>query len=65
MSKITVIHSWPFEKGIDAFKIEQKILKSNSGYRYKGKDLLKNGNTELFSINILNLINETHIKEIL
>ena len=31
----------------------------------KAKDLLKNGNTELFSINILNLINETHIKEIL
>lgn len=64
-SKITVIHSWPFEKGIDAFKIEQKILKSNSEYRYKGKDLLKSGNTELFGINILNIINETHIKEIL
>ena len=40
--------------GREAYIEEQRLLKEFSQYKYKGQDLLKTGNTELFIIDILN-----------
>lgn len=55
MQYIKVIHTWSFENGYDALKKEQSILKEFKKYKYRGADLLKNGNTELFNIDVLGL----------
>lgn len=43
----------PFELGKDAHKFEQHILKEFSEYKYTGENILKSGNTEIFTKNIL------------
>jgi len=52
---VKVLKTWKFDKGIDAYNKEQQILKEYSKYKYQGVPLLKNGNTELFSVDVLNL----------
>jgi hypothetical protein len=56
-NKIQLIKEWIFEDGVDAFDLEQQIIRDNKHYKYEGKKLLIGGNTELFSKNILSDIN--------
>lgn len=48
LSCITVIFEINYEFGKTAYLIEQKILKEFADLKYKGLNLLKTGNTELF-----------------
>lgn len=52
---ITVIATWEYSIGEEAYNEEQRILDEFSDMRYKGPALLKAGNTELFHSDILNL----------
>lgn len=52
---ITILHQVHYESGADAYAEEQRILKQFKQYKYIGPDLLKDGNTELFNTDILNL----------
>ena len=52
---IEILKVWYYENGLDAYKEEQKILKSFYKNRYVGPGLLKSGNTELFYTDVLNL----------
>ena len=52
--KFEYIYEKYYKKGKDAYNQEQKILKENKEFQYKGTDILKSGgNTELFTKNIL------------
>ena len=53
--KIRVIRIWDFINGRDALKIETDIKQTYSYARYRGENLLVDGNTELFSHDILHL----------
>ncbi len=53
--KITVIAKWHFESGQDARQREIEILRKHYINRYTGPDLLRNGNSELFKSDVLNL----------
>jgi len=53
--KFNITKIWEYKKGQDAYDIEQFILKHYKKYKYTGKDILKNGNTELFNKDILGL----------
>lgn len=55
LRKIEVLSIIEFANGQDAKKEETRILKEYKKYKYQGKKLLKNGNSELFSFDILNL----------
>jgi hypothetical protein len=50
---ITIIWTIHYKKGADAYKEEQKIIKKFAHLRYKGEPILANGNTELFTEDIL------------
>lgn len=52
---IEVVKTWYYEDGAEAYEAEQKILKDYSQYQYKGPDILKSGNTELFTIDVLGI----------
>ena len=52
LAKITVISETSYELGKEAYDEEQKILKEYSMYKYKGKNLLRSGNSELFEKDI-------------
>lgn len=47
------LKTWTFKNGFDAKKAEAAVLKYFSDYRYKGKKLIMNGNTELFKTDVL------------
>ena len=47
--------TWYYTDGAECYDAEQKILKDYSAYKYNGHDILKSGNTELFTINVLDL----------
>jgi len=50
---INVIFTLDYENGAEAFKEEQRILRENAKYRYKGdKVLLSGGDSELFTTDI-------------
>jgi hypothetical protein len=51
--KMEVIKVIEFEKGIDAKNLETKILKDNKDFLYKGVNILKSGNTELFNFDVM------------
>lgn len=53
--KITVIKEWNYANGKDARAAETKILQDFKVYQWVGVDLLRNGNTELFDRDILEL----------
>jgi len=53
---IKILHEYHFNRGSDAYMIEQMILDRYSHLLYKGKPLLSSGNTELFKENIAPII---------
>jgi len=55
---IEVIFTKFFKKGKDAYTTEQEILKKYKEFQYTGPAILKIGNTELFTENILKDTNE-------
>lgn len=60
--KIDIIKEWIFEDGSIAYNLEKKILKDNIQYQYQGVNILKGGNSELFSKDIL--VSIQHIKSL-
>jgi len=52
---ITILQTTEYALGKDCYKAEQMIIKKFSNQRYIGPALLKIGNTELFSTDILKL----------
>lgn len=48
LSKIEIIKQKLYEKGQDAYDMEQKLLKRYKHYQYIGPKILECGNTELF-----------------
>ena len=55
LSKIEVVKQKLYEKGSDAVRLEQKLLKQYKEYQYIGPNVLKSGNTELFTEDVLSL----------
>lgn len=54
-SRITVVESWNYESGRDAYNFEQRILRLHYENKYFGDPILESGNTELFISDILEL----------
>lgn len=54
-STYTIVKVWTFEVGQEAYIKEQEVLKTYKTAKYTGDPLLKSGNTEMFSYDILNL----------
>ena len=52
-AEVKVIYKKVFETGIQAYNIEQDIISSNYKFRYKGAPILKSGNSEIFTKDIL------------
>ena len=52
---ITLLKEWYFDVGQEAYDMEQSIIKQYKEFKYKGKKLLKSGNTELFFLDVLDL----------
>ena len=52
---ITYIKTWKFETGEEALAKEKDVLTTYSEYLYKGEKVLINGNTEMFTKDVLNL----------
>ncbi len=57
LERIKIIHEWDYVYGAEAKLAEQRILKQFKAYKYTDVPLLVAGNTELFSIDILQLDN--------
>lgn len=55
LKKITVLYSYRFENGKDARAAETNILKMFKEYRAKGVNVLRVGNTELFTKDVLQM----------
>jgi hypothetical protein len=53
--KHTILQELYFENGSEALNMETKILSDFKEFKYKGEKIMKNGNTELFTKDILNL----------
>ncbi len=58
MQSIRVLATWDFNIGRDAHMKEQEILKKYKSFQYTGDDLIKIGNTELFTKDVLQLDKE-------
>lgn len=56
MHKIEVLYTRDYKNGIDAYDAEQLILLKSSSYIYTGKRLLKEGNTKLRIVDLLQYI---------
>ena len=52
---INVIATWEYSLGSEAYSAEQVLLNEYKEYKYFGEPLLVNGNTELFSKDVLGL----------
>lgn len=55
MQSIHVVKTWHYEDGKECSDQETRILREYKDFLYEGPDLLKSGNTELFTYDILNL----------
>lgn len=55
LAKIKILHQVHYINGAKAYDEERRIMTHYSKYKYKGPPLLRDGNTELFNCNILNL----------
>ena len=55
LQKINTVKTWEFDVGGDARDMEREILAQHSDDRYTGEPVLANGNTELFTRDILKL----------
>ncbi len=53
LSKIEIVKQKLYENGQDAYDWEQKLLKLYKQYQYIGPNILKSGNTELFTEDII------------
>jgi len=54
--RVRELKVWKFEDGRKGYEVEQMLLDKYKDYKYHGKDILRTGNTELFSENILDKI---------
>lgn len=54
--KLEVLNTWEFPTGLEAYKVEQDILKKFSMFKYTGPMLLLSGNTELFVTDIFKIM---------
>jgi hypothetical protein len=64
LAKITIVKEWEFSNGLAALAEEQRILRSFKTFMYTGKPLLENGNTELFSTDVLELCQAIDVEEL-
>jgi thiol-disulfide isomerase/thioredoxin len=55
ISKIEIVKSVLFYNGEDALSAEREILNDFKEYKYQGENVLKDGNTEMFGVDILPL----------
>lgn len=55
LESIKILKTWEYAIGKEAYLAEQFYLKEYFHCKYKGQNLLKSGNTELFTIDILEL----------
>lgn len=55
LENIQILHQVHYKNGQDAYLEERRIMTEFKQYKYIGPNLLRDGNTELFSCNILNL----------
>jgi Zn finger protein HypA/HybF involved in hydrogenase expression len=62
LEMIEVISETIFENGFEAYQKEQEILKIFGDYRYAGVQLLKSGNTEIFSIDIREMYENSNFR---
>jgi hypothetical protein len=53
--RIEVLKQWSYQNGHSALRRERSILKTHRAARYKGNPILKSGNTELFTHDVLGL----------
>jgi hypothetical protein len=62
--KPVILEKWRWDDGSIAAREERRILRGGlyDDYRYTGEPLLENGNTECFTIDIMQLGNEPFIK---
>lgn len=51
--KIEIVRTISFENGIDAKNKEKNILNIYKNFLYKGRQILKSGNTEIFNFDVL------------
>jgi hypothetical protein len=58
LPKITVVEVVEFERGRDAYDLEQMYLRELTEYSYSGPEVLSSGNTELFTCDVLDLDNQ-------
>ena len=63
LDKITIIKEWSFPNGADARIAETKILQDFAVYLFKGVRLLRDGNSELFDRDVLELDTERRVNE--
>ena len=55
MEFITILRLTHYESGEYTYNMEQTILKRHKASKWTGRDMLENGNTELFDRDVLNL----------
>jgi predicted nucleic acid-binding Zn-ribbon protein len=55
IAEITIIETWYFENGAEAFEMEQDVLNDYDADRWTGPDILESGNDELFTVDVLGL----------
>jgi hypothetical protein len=53
--KITILYCHKFENGLDAYSAEQNILSMFKAYKAENVSILKSGNTELFTKDVLQM----------
>jgi len=51
--KVTILQELKFENGKDALDLESKIMKKFKAFKYFGKAIMVNGNSELFTKDVL------------
>jgi len=61
-TKIRVLASLPFTSVQTAFNVEQLLHEKFKDYKYKGKNLLSNGNSELYYNDILSIWKSEKLK---
>lgn len=55
LRRIRVVKTWRYSEGRQAVKRESEIIRQHAGDRYHGPPILKDGNTEIFTHDILYL----------
>lgn len=63
LSRISILRTWEYAIGKEAYDAEQFSLKEYKYAKYTGISLLKSGNTELFSYDVLDLDVSTYFNK--